>query len=49
MSVEATLYTKTANKTGLIKFLLANNFQKSRHFLEEMNTEEMLHFMWFGT
>ncbi|WP_294187694.1 hypothetical protein [uncultured Sphingobacterium sp.] len=48
MSIEITLYTKTATKTGLIKFLLANNFKKTRHFLEEMNTDEMLHFMWFG-
>lgn len=48
MSVEVTLYTKTATKTSLTKFLLSNNFQKSRHFLEEMNTDEMLHFMWFG-
>jgi hypothetical protein len=48
MSVEITLYTKTATKTGLLKFLLANNFQKARHFLEEMNTPETLHFMWFG-
>jgi len=48
MSVEVTLYTKTATKTGLTKFLLSNSFQKCRHFLEEMNTDEMLHFMWFG-
>jgi hypothetical protein len=48
MSVEVTLYTKTATKTSLIRFLLANSFQRSRHFLDEMNTVEMLHFMWFG-
>ena len=48
MSVEVTLYTKTATKNSLIKFLLANGFQKSRHILDEMNTDEMLHFMWFG-
>ncbi len=48
MSVEVTLYTKTATKTGLTKFVLANSFHKSRHFLEEMNTEEMVHFIWFG-
>jgi hypothetical protein len=48
MSVEITLYTKRATKTSLIKFLLANSFQRSRHFLDEMNTNEMLHFMWFG-
>ena len=48
MSVEVTLYTKTATKTGLTKFLLANSFQKSRHFLDEMNTPESLGFMWFG-
>jgi hypothetical protein len=48
MSIEITLYTKTATKSGLIKFLLANNFQKTRHFLDSMNTPDMLHFMWFG-
>lgn len=48
MSVEVTLFTKNATKTGLRKFLLANSFQKSRHFIDEMNNEEMLHFMWFG-
>lgn len=48
MSVEVTLYAKTATKNGLIKFLQAYGFQKSRHFLDEMNTNEMLHFMWFG-
>jgi hypothetical protein len=48
MSVEVTLYTKTATKNGLIKFLQANGFQKTRHVFDEMNTPEMLHFMWFG-
>ncbi len=48
MSVEVTLYTKTATKTGLVKFLLANSFVKSRHFLNEMNTKEILFFSWFG-
>lgn len=48
MSVEVTLYTKTATKNGLIKFLQKNGFQKSKHFLDEMNNNEMLHFMWFG-
>lgn len=48
MSIEITLYTKTATKTGLIKSLMAENFQKSRHFLEEMNTADRLHFMWYG-
>lgn len=48
MSVEVTLFTKTATKTGLTNFLLANSFQKTRHFLDAMNTQELLHFMWFG-
>lgn len=48
MSVEVTLYSKKASQTGLCKFLIANEFTKSRHFLDEMNTKEMLHFMWFG-
>lgn len=48
MSVEITLYTKKASKTGLSNYLLANGFTKTRHFLDEMNTNEMLNFMWFG-
>lgn len=48
MSVEITLYAKQATKTGLIKFLTTNNFQKARHFLDEMNTPDMISFMWFG-
>jgi hypothetical protein len=48
MSVEIILYTKTATKNGLVKFLQANGFQKTRHVFDEMNTPEMLHFMWFG-
>jgi len=48
MSVEITLFAKTGTKNGLIKFLQAYSFQKCRHFLDEMNTNEMLHFMWFG-
>src|SRR4051794_5031674 len=48
MSVEITLYAKKATKTGLIKFLSANNFHKARHFIDEMNTPEMIGFMWFG-
>lgn len=48
MSVEITLYTQTASKSSLIKFLKAHNFQKIKHFIDEMNTVDMLHFMWFG-
>lgn len=48
MSVEITLYTKTATKTGLLKFLSANKFQKARHFIDEMNTPDRIGFMWFG-
>lgn len=48
MSVEITLYTKKASRTILCKFLLDNGFNKTRHFLEEMNSSEILHFMWFG-
>ncbi|HMU12783.1 MAG: hypothetical protein JST41_08055 [Bacteroidetes bacterium] len=47
MSVEITLYTKKSTKTGLIKFLSANNFKKARHFIDEMNTPERIGFMWF--
>lgn len=48
MSVEITLYAKTATKSGLIKFLRTSGFQRSKHIVDEMNTNEMLHFSWFG-
>jgi len=48
MSVEVILYAKTATKTGLVRFLKDNSFRKAKHFIEEMNTPEMLGFMWFG-
>lgn len=48
MSVEITLYTKLATKTGLIKYLVDNGFQKVKHVLESLNNSENLHFMWFG-
>ena len=48
MSVEITLYTKTATKTALIKSLESENFQKTKHFLEEMNTADNLHYMWYS-
>ncbi|KGT08075.1 hypothetical protein NV63_18600 [Elizabethkingia anophelis] len=46
MSVEITLYTKKATKTSLTKFLLENGFQKSKHFIEEMNNENSVHYIW---
>ncbi len=48
MSVEITLFTKKATKTRLCKFLLDSGFTKTRHFFEQMNSAEMLHFIWFG-
>ncbi len=48
MSVEITLYTKKATKTGLTRFLDENGFQKVDHVIEEMNNDDNLHFMWFG-
>jgi len=48
MSVEVTLFAKTATKNSLVKFLKDSSFQKTRHFLDEMNTSDTLHFMWFG-
>lgn len=48
MSVEITLYTKTATKTGLKKLLDENGFQKVDHVIEELNNETNLHYMWFG-
>ena len=47
MSVEITLYTKKATKTALIKFLTTEGFQKTRHFLDGMNTPDMIHYMWY--
>lgn len=48
MSVEITLYTKKATKSALAKFLIAEGFQKTRHFLDGMNTPDMIHHMWFS-
>ncbi|WP_278352427.1 hypothetical protein [Chryseobacterium gleum] len=47
MSVEIILYTKNATKTGLTKFLLENGFQKTKHFIEEANNENSLHYIWY--
>lgn len=47
MSVEITLYTKKATKTSLSKFLLENGFQKTKHFIEELNNANALHYMWY--
>jgi len=48
MSVEITLYTKKATKSALIKFLKTEGLQKTRHFLDEMNTSDKIHYMWFS-
>lgn len=48
MSVEITLYTKKATKTALIKSLESENFQKTKHFFEEMNTVDNIHYMWYS-
>lgn len=48
MSIEITLFTKTATKSSLLKFITAVGFQKSRHFIDELNDKDNLHFMWFG-
>lgn len=48
MSLEITLYVKTATKNGLIKILHAHGFKKSKHFIDELNNNDMLHFKWFG-
>lgn len=47
MSIEITLYTKKGTKSGLIKFLQANKFNRARHFIKELNMPDWLHFMWF--
>lgn len=48
MSVEIILYTKTATKNALIKSLESENFKKTKHFLEEMNNDDNIHYMWFS-
>lgn len=48
MSVEITLYAKKATKLTLTKFLLTEGFQKTKHFLSEMNTPEMVYYRWYG-
>lgn len=47
MSIEITLYTKKATRSSLIKFLLENGFYKTKHFIEEMNSENALHYIWY--
>jgi len=47
MSVEITLYTKKATKTSLTKFLVENGFQKTKHFIEELNNGNALHYNWY--
>ena len=48
MSVEITLYTKKATKTGLARLLDENGFQKVDHVIEEINNKNNIHFWWFG-
>jgi hypothetical protein len=48
MSLEITLYPKNASKSKLINFLKQNNFIKIKHYLKEMNTDEILHYHWFN-
>jgi len=47
MSVEITLYTKKTTKTSLIKFLLENGFQKTKHFIEELNNDNTQYYIWY--
>lgn len=47
MSVEITLYNKKSTKTSLTKFLLENGFQKTKHFIEELNNANALHYIWY--
>lgn len=47
MSVEITLYTKKATKSSLTKCLLENGFQKTKHFIEELNNANALHYIWY--
>ncbi|MEM6338811.1 MAG: hypothetical protein AAF673_02660 [Pseudomonadota bacterium] len=48
MSLEITLYTKTATKNKLDKLLRENGFEKVQHFLESLNDDKHIHFMWIG-
>jgi len=49
VSLEITLYTKTATKQKLIKLLRENKYEKVNHIIESMNDENNLHYMWYGT
>lgn len=48
MSVDITLFTKKATKSGLTRILKEHGFQKINHVIEEMNNENNHHYMWFG-
>ena len=48
MSLEITLYPKTSSKTKLIQFLTGNGFERVKHFIDTLNDENHIHFMWFG-
>jgi hypothetical protein len=48
MSLEITIYTKTATKRKLINELILEGFTRSKGIFESLETEEHIGFMWFG-
>jgi len=48
MSLEITFYPKKSSKTKLVQFLLENGFERVKHFIDSLNDENHIHFMWFG-
>lgn len=49
MSLEITLYSKTSTKSSLIQSIKNFGFKKAKHFIQEMNNPDALHFMWYGS
>jgi hypothetical protein len=48
MSIEISLYTKTATKQKLINELKVHGFKKSESIFDDLNTSDNIGFMWFG-
>jgi hypothetical protein len=49
MSLEITLYSKSATKLKLINFLKKEGFIKCKHILDDFNTNNYLHYNWFNS
>lgn len=49
MSLEITLYTKTATKQKLISELKLHGYKKAKSIFDAQNIQDNIGFMWFGT